>query len=507
MLISEIDKIYNTKPINIELEEIESKTLSTFLKSINALKLEIDLNYSDYNILEEIHFFLRKISNKFTTNFFNYDLILSDEEKNFLKKHLEEVKNSFNALYKDKVLDILTSLKELMTLKSNFMTEKVISVIVDNFKKSSKFKLAFVTRRAITFDEKMIFEKHLMDFKKINFFTENGFRSDINFYDCVVYIGSPRYFSEYTINTLKSKKVIFIAYNFFDNKFVHSEPLKKINQKNTLSTIYDEVYFKEPKKQQQKNFLVPEPLTSKKMLEKFLNNTKEDSQIDKTDLSEIITTYFENDRCMFVPTNAKIKTLSWDGKVNYTAVNDLEEDTFIIIRNKSDSKLIGEIADEFYLKEKTLEYRNLQSEWKSKLKKLIINHGLKDAARLLKSEFKINSSNVSSIKNWIKEESIQPRELEGILRALDYKAIEIKKILTVTSEIMNAHRQSGRLISEKLMKEISPTVINELKEKGYHTFNSKEFSNVTFNIERIIYIERDTRYISSSNTMKVHNLL
>lgn len=506
MLISEIDKIYNTKPINIELEEVESKALWNFSKSINSFKLEIDLNYSDYNILEETHYFFRKISNKFITNFFNYDLILSEEEKNLLKKYLEEIKNSFNTLYKDKVLDILTSLKELMSLKSNFMTEKVISVIADNFKNSTKIKLAFVTKRAIRFDEKMIFEKYLMSFKKMHFFTENGFRSDEKFYDCVVYIGSPKYFSEYTINTLKSKKVIFIAYNFFDNRFVYSEPLKKINQKNTLSTVYDEVYFKKSKKQQQ-HFLMPEPLTSKKMLEKFLNSTKEDSQIDKTDLSEIITTYFENDRCMFIPTNAKVKTLSWDGKVNYTAVNDLEEDTFIIIRNKSDSKLIGEIADEFYLKEKTLEYRNLQSEWKSKLKKLILDHGLKDATKLLKKEFKINSSSVSSIKNWIKEESIQPRELEDILRALDYKGIEIKRILTVTSEIMNAHRQSGRLISEKLMKEISPAVINELKEKGYHTFNSKEFSDVTFNIERIIYIERDIKYVSSSNTMKVHNLL
>lgn len=69
-------------------------------------------------------------------------------------------------------------------------------------------------------------------------------------------------------------------------------------------------------------------------------------------------------------------------------------------------------------------------------------------------------------------------------------------------EIRRAHLKAGRLISGKLMNELSIEIFQELKEQGYYTFTSKEFDGASFNIERVVSIDRSVYYVAPYNLMK-----
>jgi len=51
------------------------------------------------------------------------------------------------------------------------------------------------------------------------------------------------------------------------------------------------------------------------------------------------------------------------------------------------------------------------------------------------------------------------------------------------------------------------TEIEIVKERGFHTFESEEFTDVTFNIERVIYIDNEVREVTASQLMKLYKLI
>lgn len=128
-------------------------------------------------------------------------------------------------------------------------------------------------------------------------------------------------------------------------------------------------------------------------------------------------------------------------------------------------------------------------------------------SQILRTKYSIKYATPNSLKNWMKEDTIEPRALEELLTILKYSDQEKKKTLTATKEIRSAHQKAGRLISDKLMKDISTEMLETLKEKGYHTFESKEFNDVTFNIERVIYVDNAVKEVSINQIMKLHKLL
>ncbi|MGR5908544.1 hypothetical protein ACT7DL_24285 [Bacillus paranthracis] len=66
---------------------------------------------------------------------------------------------------------------------------------------------------------------------------------------------------------------------------------------------------------------------------------------------------------------------------------------------------------------------------------------------------------------WCNEESICPKELNKILKALKYEDNRIKETYEIMKEIQQAHIKAGRIISEKLMNELSHDILKELQEK------------------------------------------
>ncbi|WP_114167393.1 hypothetical protein [Exiguobacterium sp. TNDT2] len=506
MLIEEMNKLYSEMAIEIQVKEIASNPLLLLSKSISRLKVEIDSNYQSYDDVNETLFYLRKVLSKFTTSLLNYNEILKAEEKKHLQLLFSRIRKSYNALYKSHFVDVTESLKGVLEMNENSLTNEVIHNVHTVMQKQNNIKLAIVTKKSLNDEEKEKLITRLNKTEGLNFFTENGFRNEARTYDYTIYIGSPKYCSSYTANTFKSKNVLFIAYDFYDNNFVLREPLKGIGRSQTVSTIYKNVEVINPSIDTKK-YIFRDPLEPSEMLNRFIQRAHRENSNEIIDVLEAMVVYLENNRFIFIPKNTKIKTVSAEGKVTYTKVNNLEENSYIIIRNRSDSKLVAEIADLFFLKEKTDEFRNIQSQWKEKLKSISRKFGVNRMSQILRTKYSIKYATPNSLKNWMKEDTIEPRALEELLTILKYSDQEKKKTLTATKEIRSAHQKAGRLISDKLMKDISTEMLETLKEKGYHTFESKEFNDVTFNIERVIYVDNAVKEVSINQIMKLHKLL
>ena len=99
-----------------------------------------------------------------------------------------------------------------------------------------------------------------------------------------------------------------------------------------------------------------------------------------------------------------------------------------------------------------------------------------------------------------------PAEINILLSALKYNQENIKKISDTMATIKRAHISAGRIITKKLMSELSVDIHSELQEKGYYTFKSNEFNGASFNIERIVSISHTIRTVPSTNIMRVISL-
>lgn len=185
---------------------------------------------------------------------------------------------------------------------------------------------------------------------------------------------------------------------------------------------------------------------------------------------------------------------------------DIEEDDYIVIRNERDTKLIAEVADQDVLKANAKKFRLLQNDWKDKLRYNVKQKGIRKVSKILINKYNINTASLASLRSWCNEESICPTELPKILKAIKYDENKIKETYETMKVIQQAHRKAGRIISQKLMSELSNGILKELQEKGFYTFMSKEFNGASFNIERIVSIDSSIHLIAPYNLMKPMNI-
>ena len=242
---------------------------------------------------------------------------------------------------------------------------------------------------------------------------------------------------------------------------------------------------------------------------RFIEEQKNTIEVNSQDAVDACIIHLENNRFLFAPRDSKIRVFSPNEQINFIkqiTFRDIEEDNYIIIRNERDTKLIAEVADQYVLKSKAKIYRELQNEWKEKLRVNVENKGIGKVSDILMRKYKIKTASIASLRSWCNEDSICPTELPKILKALKYEDDKIKEVHVIMKKIQQAHIKAGRVISEKLMSELSVNILRELQEKGYYTFMSTEFNGVSFNIERIVSIDRETYLIAPYNLMKPMNI-
>lgn len=499
-------ELYSLGETTVLFKHVESDKLLPFANSIEKYRLEIQNRYEYDDHLVEVLNLLKKVFFKLASSLLPYNKIINkDTEEQVLAKFIQ-IKKSYPELFSKLVIQIAKSFKQLIEGTNNNLFEYLCNNI--NSKAEVGLKVAIVTKRAITIEEKFLIQNELKSFLKVSFFTENSFRKSIETFDEVVFVGNPTYFGEYVKNTFKGKVVTFISYDIFTNSISPNKIFEDIDKKGVYSTIFDNVSFGEPI-QKRSNITLDQAELLNNAVSKFLEEQKNTLEVNSHYAIEASIVYLENDRFLFAPKDSKIRVFSPNEKGNFIKqlnFKDIEEDDYIVIRNDRDTKLIAEVADHDVLKKNAEKYRLLQNEWKEKLRLNVKKKGMRKISEILIQKYHINTASMASLRSWCNEDSICPTELPKILKALKYDEDKLREVFETMKKIQLAHRKAGRIISDKLMSELSNDILKELQEKGFYTFMSKEFNGASFNIERIISIDRSRHLIAPYNLMKPINI-
>ncbi|MDW4525453.1 hypothetical protein R3398_03585 [Rossellomorea marisflavi] len=499
-------ELYSLDQKTVLFKHVESNELLPFANNIEKFRLEIQYKYENDEHLLEVLDLLKKVFFKLASSLLPYNKVIIKEMEEQLILKFIQIKKSYPELFNNVVIHIAKSFKEVVESTSNNLYEYLCNYI--NSKAQSGLKVAIVTKRAITIEEKYLIRDGLKSSLKESFFTENSFRKDIKTFDEVVFVGNPNYFGEYVKSTFKGSTVAFISYDIFNNSISPNKIFADIERENLYSTIFDSVSFGEPM-HRKSNMNLEQAEVLNVAVNKFLEEQKNTLKLNSQDAIEASIVYLENDRFLFAPKDTKIRIFSPNDKNNFIKqinFTDVEEDDFIVVRNERDTRLITEVADHDVLKRNAGKYRFLQNEWKDKLRFNVKKKGIKKVSKILINKYNIKTASLASLRAWCNEDSICPTELPKILKALRYDENRIKEIYNIMKIIQLAHRKAGRIISDKLMSELSNNILKELQEKGYYTFMSKEFNGASFNIERIVSIDRTRHLIAPYNLMKPMNI-
>lgn len=492
--------LYKVDRSHVSFEHVKSKELLPFANNIEKFRLEIQKKYDQDEELFEVLNLLKTIFFRLASSISPYNQVINEGIRTQLNDRFRRVKSSYPDLFKNVLTPIGISYKQVMEAPANYLYEHLFTLI--NKKAVVGLKIALITKRALSSDEKDMLNSEIKTYVKMKYYTENSFRKDNETFDEVIYLGNPNYFHDFVKNTFKGKSITFISYDIFPNSIHPKIVFADIDQIGVHSTIFLQVTFDEAKtnKTEMTNDEKESIISAvNKVLEQQRN------QQGTQDLVEACIVYLENERFLFAPKDSKIRIFAPNEKedfINQKSFKDVEEDEYIVIRNERDTKLIAEIADTDILKRNAEKYRNMQHEWKRKLRYNVEKKGLKKVSDILMKKHKIKTASMASVRSWCNEDSIYPRELDKILKVFKYDSKEIKTICEVMRKIQNAHRTAGRLISRKLMNEISNSIVKELQEKGFYTFESKEFNGASFNIERVVSIDRSTHLMGQHNLMK-----
>ncbi|WP_137789181.1 DrmE family protein [Bacillus sp. E(2018)] len=505
-MINSLLDLYSLDKSTVLFKHVECNELLPFANNIEKFRLDIQYKYDNDEHLKEVLGLLNKMFFKLTSSLTPYNKIVSEDIEKLILSKFIQIKNSYPELFLNIVIPIAKSFKQVTEATHNNMLNYLCEYI--NKKAHVGLRIAIVTKRAISVEERLIISKELKLFLKISYYTENSFRKDIKIFDDVIYIGNPNYFGEYVKNTFKGRTVTFISYDIFTNSLSPKKVFEDLDRNGSVSTIFTNVIFDEPIAKKS-NFTIEQSELLNVAVSKFIEEQKNTIGNNSQDAIEACIIYLENERFLFAARDSKIRVFTPMDQINCIKqrnFKDIEEDDYIVIRNERDTKLIAEVADQYVLKNKANSYRKLQNEWKDKLRLIVQRKGLGKVSGILMRKYNIKTASLASLRSWCNEESICPTELTKILKALKYEDDRIKEIYEVMKKIQQAHIKAGRVISEKLMSELSNDILKELQEKGYYTFMSKEFNGVSFNIERIVSIDRSTHLIAPYNIMRPMNI-
>ncbi|MFB2346827.1 DISARM anti-phage system protein DrmE domain-containing protein [Priestia megaterium] len=492
--------LYNIGGSVVLFKHVKSRELIPLADNIEKFRLETQNRYDNDEHLLEVLGLLRRVLFKLTSSLLPYNKVIKkDFEEEVLAKFFQ-IKNAYPELFKNVVIRIAKAFKQVIEGTNNHLYDYLCDHV--NSKAVPGLKIAIVTKRSISIEEKLIISNELKSFLRISYYTENSFRKDIETFDEVIYVGNAQYFGEYVKNTFKGKTITFISYDIFTNFIVPKGVFEDIDKNGLYNTIFEKITFGKPIEKKSKINIEEESLTLavNKLLEEH-KKVQGNSQV----AIEACIVYLENNRFLFAPRDSRIRVFIPHEKSNFVKqinFKEVEEDDYIVIRNDRDIKLIAEVADQDVLKTNAKKYRTLQNEWKDKLRFNVQKKGLQRVSRILMNKYHLKTASIVSVRSWCNEESICPTELPKLLKALKYDEDQIQEIFNTMKEIQHAHRKAGRIISEKLMSELSNNIFKELQEKGFYTFESKEFNGASFNIERIVLINQSRHLIAPYNLMK-----
>lgn len=500
MVINKINLLndYSNQTNSIYNIQVQSKEIEELHDLFNKMKQEI---YSEgLNELNEEFRNLKYIYYRLINTIKPYNEELRDRFDQDDWKKFTSILRKFN--YINENMEVY--LKKFVYLIKLFQKGKVINELKLEVESLLKGLIGSTAIILINKNEEFLISNTNLN---IDYFTINTFIKNDKFYDNVIIIGNSIYFDK--LNTIFMGNKIFYI-NFHKYYFKRNTIIEE-NQSN--SNIYKDVEFTN-NDMNYKSEIIDEQVEMEHsentfLLEKLISNYKNKDNVEhkiNASICGLKSGYHillsENTRIRILTINKKDNN-NFDLSVETKKIKQLEKEDWIIIKANTESIYLEKKAKEIISEEAYNTYKKFILDYKKALNiKLKENRTLNNLYKDMK-KWGVKISNMMTLKTWLNEDTINPRNLNQILRYLNYNDENISQTIKAAEMINRLHRKVGKDLSKSLQQIIDNIDISEIYESmtlnGNFSFKVDDIGEyfieeISFKSEDQIEIERNQLY-------------
>lgn len=179
-------------------------------------------------------------------------------------------------------------------------------------------------------------------------------------------------------------------------------------------------------------------------------------------------------------------------------VRGLEPGMFIILRTEGGGDYIVPLADRI-LGEAAANLRDLQKEWKTRLRRAVNFHGLSGVAGQLR-RYGSTKATEQNVRNWMSPRNIKTSLYEDFAAIMRLTQLEdsADKYWNAMRVILRAHMKAGFRIRKLLLEEVLESDPEELEKYGRKDFNLTEAAGAALTAFRLEEISKETVMVSPS---------
>ncbi len=433
-----------------------------------------------------------------------------------MRKQLSRLKN----IYPDLFLPASELLIQLDNLSQSYLNP-LLSICLSICKSNKQKKIVLLVKesRLIPPVEELISQINLMNTVKV--IVASQLRSFVC-YDKVIIIGSPYWFPQYVLTAPRTSEIDIVYYRWIRSKWkeepvfigsVKSSQLPiKTEAKNTVKEVQSKIDSEIIAAQlEPKDVLLPtidwSDISQKISQLHFINSDREEIEA-KLFLLEGSTS------AVFLGREAKTFVIDLQEEVNLRVqripVADIEADMFILLRTSGGGDYIVPVANRILKNsgEDVEKIRNLQQEWKDRLKLAVKRQSLQAVSQNLVKQGSQIAKNELNIRNWMSELSIKPRKEKDFEAILKFVGLgdRCNEFYEAAYLLDTAHRSAGKHIRKLLLQEVCNADLTQLEQLGSMEFELEQADGGSMTAFRVVDIASGLHNVPVSKTAHIFEI-
>lgn len=485
--LSSVSKIFElSNNYNLRFHEVSSKLLAEYSLSLKRLEYKIlNMDESDI-ILSDLLTHFRKfrfILSASPLPFSVHSELINDRDVNRLSRQCQ-------LMYQDLSEDINNVLKKYASLRTS-PEKPVLDFLWGNFKDKISTGLVIKTASDLNAIETTL----KRTFVRENFFsvvTPSKLKKDF-FFDRLIILGPTYWYPDYLFHCPRSPSIEVISYDWQ----LYREPRMEYftTSQSKISTLLQgcNINIKNPSRPDSLELIeVSDQIIDFKKIEKGLAErsaltTPECVSAKLVGLTDAKGIFFEDHSIR----NIWTISLQSQESVSKCSVNELETDSYLLIRTGTGRDYIQTKADEF-LGNRAEKIRHRHSVWKKRLRIYTAKYSLERICRKLRN-YGGTRANEINLRNWASDDNIKPREYNDFLAIMKLVKLEehAEKLWKEAEDLFRAHHRAGVVIRNLLIQEIIKSNLGKLELEQKMTFRLPDSNDATFTAYKIEYISQN----------------
>lgn len=478
--IKDINNVFlYTDVCSIQYEYVFQEEIKLLVKSISRIRKMLQKDEIQDNLCIDVFQQIRAYMFEVISCLVNYNELVLDIDS--IKRQVIRISKIYPVIGNEYIV----ATKLLIQLNIND-TNVLFSRLISKLRENRGKRIAIISKNRLSLCDKEMVNGLLLK-NKISFYKDNTFRKVEENYDMTIFLGSERAFGNYANNCPKSKQIIFLGYEAFNNQYNYRGILNELPE--VYSTIPEVISINIDKDNREIEELYQPTIVNEEAINRYIKliNQYETQGRRETKVVNAKIFFLEDDRGILLDIDKKYECFNTEinKELEQKNAREIEVDEYIILNNKSQPQLIVDIASQ-YLGEQAESQQKYINSWKERLSYLINTSGLEETIKLLKSKG-ISTANQVNVKNWISEFFILPDD-KKILDVLGFTVPQKDKIISSEVVIKSSRIRAGKYIFACLREKVKSLNLEELIEGGYQTFEVEELKGASFNIEHVVGI-------------------